>query len=168
MYKKINSQLPLTLVTIDEVKAQCRVFNTFEDNYLTSLIEPYSDLAQGYTNRMLTAGEAVVFVEEYCPKFQLPFGEVTSISEVLVDGVTTTEFEFNPITQKIKINLVFKEVQVTFTAGYITLPKIVKQAVLIAINNAFVNRGEVVIGQTVSKLPTTSENLLDRVKFHGA
>jgi hypothetical protein len=168
MYKKINSQLPLTLVTIDEVKAQCRVFNTFEDSYLTSLIEPYSDLAQGYTSRMLTLGEAVVFVEKYSPKFQLPYGEVTAISEVLVDGVATTEYVFNAITQKIKINVLFDEVQVTFTAGYVTTPKIVKQAVLIAINNAFVNRDEVVVGQTVTKLPTTSENLLDRVRFHGA
>lgn len=168
MYKKIVSQAILTLVTLAEVKSQCRVFNTFEDDYLTSLIEPYSDLAQGYTHRMLTQGVGVVFVEEYCPKFQLPFGEVTEVTEVLVDGVATTDFEFNTITQKVKINVSFTEAQVTFTAGYLVVPKVVKQAVLIAINNAFVNRDEVVVGQTVAKLPTTSETLLDRVKFHGA
>jgi hypothetical protein len=87
---------------------------------------------------------------------------------VLVDGVATTDFEFNSITQKIKINVTFSETQVTFTAGYVVTPKIVKQAVLIAISNAFVNRDEVVVGQTVVKLPNTSEDLLNRVKFHGA
>lgn len=169
MYKKINSQAALTLVTLDEVKAQCRVFNTFEDTYLTSLILPYSDLAQSYTHRMLTVGEAVAFIEEHCPTVQLPFGEVTAITEVLVDDVETTEFTFNPITQKIKIDVVFSEAKITFTAGYETadLPPVVKQAILIAINTAFANRDDFVVGQTVTKMPRTSEDLLDRVKFYG-
>ena len=168
MYKKINSQLPLTLVTLAEVKAQCRVFNTFEDDYLTSLIIPYSDLAQAYTRRMLTTGEAAVFIEEYCPKIQLPFGDVTAVSEVLVDDIETTDFTFNEITQKVKINVSFSEAKITFNAGFTTVPDIVKQAILIAINTAFVNRDEIVVGQTVMKLPKTSEDLLDRVKFYGS
>lgn len=167
MYKKINSQAVLTLVTLDEVKAQCRVFNTFEDNYLTSLIIPHSDLAQAYIRRMLTVGEAVVFIEEYCPVIQLPFGEVSVVTEVLIDDVATTDFEFNEITQKIKINVTFSEAKITFSAGYTTVPDVVKQAILISINTAFVNRDDVVVGQTVMKMPRTSEDLLDRVKFHG-
>lgn len=167
MYKKINSQGALTLVTIDEVKAQCRVFHDFEDDYLTSLIVPHSDLAQAYTRRMLTIGVAVIFVEEYCPVIQLPFGEVTAVTEVLIDGVDTTDYEFNEITQKIKINVKFSEVKVTFDAGYDSVPDVVKQAILVSINTAFVNRDDVVVGQTVMKLPRTSEDLLDRVKFYG-
>ena len=168
MYRKINSQAALTLVTLAEVKAQCRVFNTFEDTYLTSLIIPYSDLAQGYTHRMLTVGEAAVFIEEFCKVIQLPFGEVTAVSEVLVDGVATTEFDFNDITQKITINVLFDEAKITFSAGYSVVPAVVKQAILVAINTAFVNRDDVVIGQTVMKLPMTSLDLLDMVKFYGA
>lgn len=168
MYKKINNQISLELVTLAEVKAQCRVFTTFEDSYLTSLIIPYSDLAQAYTRRMLTTGEAVVFIEEYCPKIQLPFGEVTEVTEVLVDDVETTDFTFNEITQKVKINVSFSEAKITFNAGFTVVPDIVKQAILIAINTAFVNRDEVIVGQTVMKLPTTSLDLLDRVKFYGS
>lgn len=167
MYSKINTQAALTLVTLAEVKAQCRVFIPFEDNYLTSLILPYSDLAQGYTRRMLTVGEAVVFIEDYCKVIQLPYGEVTEVTEVLVDDVATTEFDFNDITQKITINVLFNEAKITFSAGYTTVPVVVKQAILIAINTAFVNRDDVVIGQTVMKLPMTSLDLLDRVKFYG-
>ena len=168
MYKKINSQLPLTLVTLAEVKAQCRVFSTFEDDYLTSLISPYSDLAQAYTRRMLTTGEASVFLEEYCPKIQLPFGDVTAVTEVLVDDVETTDFTFNPITQKVKINVSFSEVKITFNAGFTTVPDIVKQAILIAINTTFVNRDDIVVGQSVAKLPMTSLDLLDKVKLYGS
>ena len=168
MYKQIVSQKELSLVTLKEVKQQCRVFTTFEDDYLQSLIIPYSDLAQSYTRRMLTAGQAVVVVEEYCPTVQLPFGEVTAVTEVLVDDVATTDFTFNAITQKIKINETFSEATIAFDAGYLNVPKVVKQAILIAISTVFNNRDNIVIGQTVTKLPRTSEDLLDRVKFHGA
>ena len=167
MYKKIVSQKELSLVTLKEVKKQCRVFTTFEDDYLSSLIIPYSDLAQSYTNRMLTAGQAIVAIEEYCPIVQLPFGEVTTVTEILIDDVATTDFTFNAITQKVKINETFSEATIAFDAGYVSVPKIVKQAILMAINTAFVNRDDVVVGQTVTKMPKTSEDLLDRVKFYG-
>ena len=46
MYKKIVSQASLaTLLTLDEVKAQCRVFTDFEDAYLLSLIPAYAALS---------------------------------------------------------------------------------------------------------------------------
>ena len=168
MYSKIITQQELTLVTLAEVKAQCRVFNTFEDNYLNSLIIPYSDLAQAYTRRMLTDGEVVSIVEEYCPVVQLPYGEVTEVTELTLDGVISTSFTFEPITQKIKITTPYNEAKIAFKAGYVKLPKIVKQAILIAIDTAFVNRNDIVVGQTVTKLPMTSLDLLNRVKLYGS
>ncbi len=168
MYTKIVTQESLELVTLDEVKKQCRVFNEFEDEFLSDLIAPYSDLAQGYTHRMLSVGVAAVFIESYCPVIQLPYGEVTAVTEVLVDGVVTEEFTFEPLTQKVKINVTYCEAKITFEAGYKIAPTVVKQAVLVAINTAFNNRDDVVIGQTVAELPITSLKLLDRVKFYGS
>ncbi len=170
MYRKIISQDSLDLVTLDEVKSQCRVFNDFEDEYLESLIEPFSDLAQSYTNRMLSEGVAVVVVEKYCPTIQLPFGEVTEVTEVLLDDddVTSEDFTFEPITQKIKISVPFCKVKITFNAGYETLPKVVRQSILMAISTAFNNRDDIVIGQSVDKLPMTSLVLLDRVRLHAS
>ena len=43
MYKRITDQAELSLVTVDEVKRQCRVFHNMEDVYLGSLIIPYSE-----------------------------------------------------------------------------------------------------------------------------
>ena len=34
MYKRITEQAELSLVTLDEVKRQCRVFHNMEDVYL--------------------------------------------------------------------------------------------------------------------------------------
>ncbi len=168
MYSQIISQETLELVTLDEVKKQCRVFNDFEDEYLRSLIGPMSEVAQTYTGRMLTLGTAAVLVESYCPVVRLPFGEVTEVTEILVDGVATEEFTFEPITQKVKINVSFTEAKITFKAGFDVTPRVVTQAVLIAISTAFVNRDDVVVGQSIEKLPMTSLSLLDSVKFYGA
>lgn len=167
MYSKIISQEDLGLVTLSEVKAQCRVFHDFEDEYLESLIRPYSELAQSYTRRMLVEGVAVVVVESCKSVIQLPFGEVTSIDELLIDNVVSTDFTFNNITQKIKINTIFNEATITFKAGYLITPDVVRQAVLIAINTAFVNRDDLIVGQTVMKLPMTSLDLLDSVRLYG-
>lgn len=166
MYRKIITQQPLTLVTLDEVKRQCRVFNTFEDVYLTSLILPFCNLAQTYTNRMLTTGSAIVVYEDCYATQQLPYGEVSDITEVLVDGVATTDYTFNMITQKITVKVRYHELTVSFDAGYSSTPDIVKQAVLVMINTAFVNREDVNVGEGVSKMPRTAEDLLDSVRYY--
>lgn len=168
MYSKIVTQEPLTLVTLDEVKKQCRVFNTFEDDYLTSLIAPYCDLAQNYTRRMLTEGSAIVVYEDCYQTQTLPYGEVTDVTEVMIDGEVTTDYTFNMITQKIKVNEPYTELTVSFDAGYATIPPAVKQAILIMINTAFVNREDVNVGETITKMPRSAEDLLDRVKYYVA
>ena len=165
MYKRITEQAELSLVTVDEVKRQCRVFHNMEDVYLGSLIIPYSDLAQSYTNRMLTAGTAEVFVEEYEPVILLPYGEVTEVTEVSVDDVETTNFTFNPITQKVTINDTFTTAKITFSAGYTTVPDVVKMAVLMMISTAYNNRDDIIVGQTIQSIPMSSRVLLDRVRL---
>jgi len=167
MYKKIVSQAPLTLVTLAEVKAQSRVFIDFEDTYLESLILPYSQLAQSYTNRMLTVGVASAFLESYCPVQRLPFGEVTAITELLLDGEVSDDFTFNEITQKITINSAFNEAKMTFSAGYTVIPEVVKQAILISISSANIVRDDMVVGQIVTNLRRTSLDLLDTVRLNG-
>ncbi len=168
MYKKIISQDELSLVTLAEVKKQCRITTTFEDAFLESLIIPYSDLAQNYTNRMLTEGTATVVIEAYSEVVQLPFGEITAITEVLLDGEAYTDYTFNTITQKITFADLYDEAQVTFSAGYSSVPKAVAQAILMSINTAYSHRDSVVVGQTVANLPKTAEILLDSVKYYDA
>ena len=168
MYKKILTQEPLTLVTLDEVKKQCRVFTNFEDDYLESLIVPYCDLAQSYTNRMLTKGEAVVVVETPSSAVLLPFGEVTAVTKVELDGVEVTDFTFEPVTQKVKISSSYSEAKIYFDAGYTAVPAIIKQAILVMISTAFNNRDDIIVGQSLDKIPRAAEELLNRVKFYGS
>ena len=166
MYKKIVSQASLaTLLTLDEVKAQCRVFTDFEDAYLLSLIPAYADLAQSYTGRMLTEGSAVVVVDSGDLSFLLPYGEVTEVTKLVLDGTESTAFTFDDVSQMVTINAPYATARIEFNAGYETLPVVVKQAVLVMINTQFNNRDDVVVGQTVNEMPRTSRDLLDRVRL---
>ena len=166
MYKKIISQVPTTgLITLDEVKSHCRVFNDFENSYLQSLIPVYLDMAQSYTGRMLTTGSAVVVVHSWQSQVLLPYGNVTEVTKLVLDGTESTAFTFDDVSQIISINAPYATARIEFNAGYETLPVVVKQAVLVMINTAFNNRDDVVVGQTVNEMPRTSRDLLDRVKL---
>ena len=166
MFKKIISQVPTTdLITLDEVKSHCRVFNDFENSYLQSLIPVYLDMAQSYTGRMLTTGSAVAVVHSWQSQVLLPFGNVTEVTKLVLDGTESTAFTFDDVSQIISINAPYATARIEFNAGYETLPVVVKQAVLVMINTAFNNRDDVVVGQTVNEMPRTSRDLLDRVKL---
>lgn len=166
MYKKIISQVPTTdLITLDEVKSHCRVFNDFENSYLQSLIPVYLDMAQSYTGRMLTTGSAVVVVHSWQSQVLLPYGNVTEVTKLVLDGTESTAFTFDDVSQIISINAPYATARIEFNAGYETLPVVVKQAVLVMINTQFNNRDDVVVGQTVNEMPRTSRDLLDRVKL---
>lgn len=166
MYKKILTQTALsTVLTLTEVKRQCRVFTDFEDDYLTSLIPVYADLAQSYTNRMLTEGTAVVAIEEYSPVILLPYGEVTEVTKVELDGVESTAFTFDDVTQKVKISEPYSECKIYFSCGYVGIPDVVKAAICMMISTAYNNRDDVVVGQTIAEMPRRSLDLLDRVRL---
>ena len=166
MYKKIISQATFDgLITLDEVKSHCRVFNDFENSYLQSLIPVYLDMAQSYTGRMLTTGSAVAVVHSWQSQVLLPFGNVTEVTKLVLDGTESTAFTFDDVSQMVTINAPYATARIEFNAGYETLPVVVKQAVLVMINTAFNNRDDVVVGQTVNEMPRTSRDLLDRVKL---
>ena len=166
MYKKIISQVPTTgLITLDEVKSHCRVFNDFENSYLQSLIPVCLDLCQSYTGRMLTTGSAVVVVHGWQSQVLLPYGNVTEVTKLVLDGTESTAFTFDEVSQIISISAPYATARIEFNAGYETLPVVVKQAVLVMINTAFNNRDDVVVGQTVNEMPRTSRDLLDRVRL---
>ena len=170
MYSQILNQDPFTtVVSLDEAKTQCRVTHTFDDDYITALIPVACEMAQSYTRRLITPGSCVSVVECYQTSVLLPFGEVTDVTELLIDGEISTDFEFEEVTQKVSITttLGFSKLKITYDCGYTVVPTAVKQAILMIISTLYNNRQDFVVGLTVAKIPTTSEMLLDTVKLHG-
>lgn len=166
MYSKIVNQAPLTLVTLSEAKEQCRVTHAFDDALITRLILVAADLAQSYTRRMLTVGSAVAVFESGASTIQLPYGEATAVTEILLDDVISTDFTFEPVTQKVTINPFYNKAKITFTAGYTTIPDSVKHAILMTVSTLYSNRDNFVTGLSIATLPYTSEVLLNRVRYY--
>lgn len=170
MYSQILNQTAFTdVVTLAEAKTQCRVTHTFDDDYITALIPVACEMAQSYSGRLLTLGSCASVVENYQTSILLPFGEVTDITELLIDGEVSTEFEFEEVTQKVNITttLTFSKVKITYDCGYAVVPSAVKQAILMIISTLYNNRQDFVVGLTVAEVPMVSRTLLDTVKFYG-
>lgn len=170
MFKKINSQAPLSgLLTLAEVKTQCRVTHAMEDIFLTSLITVAAELAQSYTKRLLTLGSVTISAKPQYSDILLPFGEVTTITALSLDGTASTDYTFNPVTQKVTITApdTYVIAEITYNCGYTVVPSAVKQAVLMMISTLYNNRQDIVTGVTVEQIPLTSRMLLDTVRYYG-
>lgn len=175
IYKKILTQAEFSIVTLSEAKAQCRLTSSFtkDDDYITSLIEVCSELAQNYTNRLLSVGDVALVSESYEPYIALYGGEIESIDTVTgvnLDGqeIDITDFSFSNITQKIKLPLDFAsyyDITVQYSCGYVNVPKKVKQGVLMMIASMYNNREDGLVGQSYESLPMTSLKLLDSVRM---
>lgn len=169
MYHRIVSQTGLgSVVTLEEAKRQCRVTHTIDDALITDLIGVAAEMTQKYTRRILTPATMKSVIEEYSgSKIQLFSGEVTNVTEVLLDGTAYTDYTFNEVTQKLTVSLAYDELEVTYECGFATLPMVVKQAILITISTLYNSREDFVTGVTASELPMTAQRLLDKVKFYG-
>jgi hypothetical protein len=169
MYHLINSQTGLdTLITLAEAKEQCRVTHNLDDSLITSLIPVAAEMAQKYSRRILSTASITSVIESYQgPEVQLYSGNVTEVTEVLLDGVEYPDFEFEPVTQKVSVSLTYNKMKVTYNCGYATLPAVVKQAILITVSTMYNSREDFVTGVTASELPLTAEKLLNKVRFYG-
>lgn len=171
MYSIIQTQTDLsTIITLDEAKRQCRLLPSFtlDDDDLNHLIAACTELAQVYTHRLLTPGTVVVESDEYHPVIQLPWGNVSAITEVLLDGVTYADYTFSSVTQKLKVDKTYSNIKVTYEAGYTTLPARVKQGILVMISTWYNNREDYVTGMTLETIPLTSLKALDSVRYWNA
>lgn len=166
MYYQIITQDPLdvTVVTLDEAKAQCRVTHTFDDAYITSLIPVALELAQTFTRKLLTPGTVKVVVDDGRPEILVPFGGVASVTELKLDDVVSTDFTFDPVMEKLTPTVTYTKAEVTFDTGYTELPATVKHAVLMMISTFYNQRDDMITGVNIEKIPHRSTVLLGKVK----
>ncbi len=168
MYSKIISQVDVsTVITLQQAKQQLRVTHDFDDFYIESLIPVAVSMAQSYSGRLLTLGSVVSVFEDYAEKVQLPFGEVTTVTSVELDGVASVDWSFEPVTQKITFNTTFTTAKVTYDCGYPVLPPQARQAILLLLTTMYDSRQDFIAGLSVVEMPLTSKHLLDTIKYYG-
>lgn len=176
MFTKIKSQTPFAIVTLEEAKRQLNIIDSTEDDvHIQNLIYAASELAQKYTNRMLSSG---VVECSFCGKLSvfLPYGEATELDNAIVAQVNSEDvsFEFNEISQTLSItddNVTGSDkVIVTYDAGYkdSDVPHTAKMGVLMLIDSLYNNRSDSVVGVSVNDIPLRSTVILDSIKIDGA
>lgn len=172
MYTKITSQEPLQIVSLAQAKRQLNIIdNTEDDEHIQLLIDVCSELAEGYTKRMLSTGVVDLIISGK-KSFFLPYGEATEDNTAIVATVTgdPVTFVFEPISQVFTLDdgqeiTTTDEVKLTYSAGYKTVPNSVKMGVLMMISTLYENREDNVVGLSVNDIPLNSMTILNKVKI---
>jgi len=163
MFKRVISQAPLAVVSLDEAKSQLNIIDdTSEDTYIQLLIDASTKLAEKYTGRLFSLGTVEVILSGFDVGI-LPFGEISELTSVVSDDANL-KYDFEPISQMIFINTVASSVKVTFDAGYTEVPTEAKMGILMLVSSLYENREDTVAVST-SNIPLSSTVILDSIKL---
>lgn len=169
-------------VTLLEAKAHLNVLSDIDDNLITFLISVATEQAEEITNRQLMRATYEMTMEILPDRFEIkkpPLHAVEKI-EYIPDGLssyvlldpsmymvdTTVEpgvvIRRNDATYP-AISWMVNAVRVTFTAGYadaVSVPKSIKQWMLIRIATLFEHREEIVVGVSVTPIQNNYNDYL--------
>lgn len=180
MFTKILSQDVVTVASMEEVKAQCRLMPSFalDDPRLVILLATATELAQTYTNKLLSLGSVAAVCDNYRNQVLLWGGNVTEITSVTCYDVFGTEltieddgYRFDEITQSIYIDSTYNNCanfKITYLCGYTDVPTSVKQGVLLLVATMYNSTEDYLVGLTHESLPYTSVALFNSVKDYYA
>ena len=132
------------LMTLDEAKAHLRLDTGFtvDDSYINTLIPLVGELVQNHTNKMLSSGTVALESDEYQCSFFLPWGNVSSVTEVRLDGTATTDYEFSTITQKIMVNPSYSKIEVDYVVTVDDIPPAAIHGGKLLLSALYVDRGD--------------------------
>lgn len=164
-------------VSLDEAKAQCRVEDDASDGLINSLIAAATEHVEIYTGRAIITQTWKLTLDAFTDSIMLAKGTVASVTYVKyydVDGVEQTvsaddyTVDISSDPQWIVVNSDaswpstldgINAVNITFVAGYSTIPPSFKHAILLLIGQWYDNRSDVTERQMIS-MPNAVEALL--------
>ena len=178
-------------VSVDEIKAHCRITSAEEDTYLETLITTAIEHIEQITGRKLVSQTWKLLLDEWPgdAEITLPFGECSAVNSIKYtdrEGVATTWPAENYVVDKdstparvvIGYGLSWPSVEllhvnpiaVEFVSGYGVAAKVpapLKHAIKFLVAHWHENRETVVIGQSVSALPITVDRLIWPFRLFG-
>ena len=162
---KINSTLGNEILSVQEVKDYVRIDTSADDALLLGMISQARIWCENYISRDIVSKNRTYYID-ITPSglFDLPFGPITSIEEVTIEGTATTAYEILGLdNETIELDQGSAErVKITYiTAGL--NDSLLKQAMLQLISTYYDNRAEFVEG-SVSEIPTNVRVILSSYK----
>lgn len=145
-------------VTLAEAKAQCRVDHSDEDGTLNALIAAATDYVEQYCGKALVSQTWLLSLDAFTDAIEIPLGPVQSVSSVkyydadnieqtvssadyVVDLATNPQWIVrNSDTAWPATATGVNVVNITFVAGYATMPPAIKLALLLLVSAWYDNR----------------------------
>lgn len=162
----VVSVLPTTeLLTLTEVKAHITPIDSSDETYINDAIKDAREYCEGKTGRALAAQTIKAYPERFQYVMRLPREPIVSIESVKYtdyDGVETTMSASNYVLNEAAGTLSFKElpafnpniakpIEITYTAGYTVLPRVIRRAMMILVAFWYENRGDKELPDSVEK-----------------
>lgn len=145
-------------VTLAEAKLHCRIDGTDEDAAINGFIAAATDYVEQYTGRSIMAQTWKLSQDAFEDSFRLPKGPVQSVSAITYYDASdalqtlpasnyTLDKESDPAWIVRNSETTWPEtatgvnvVQVTYVAGYLTVPASIKHAILLLVGDWYANR----------------------------
>jgi hypothetical protein len=166
---KINSTTGSELLTTQNVKDYVRIDTTADDNLITAMISQARIWCENYITRDIVAKNRTYYLDSTNGIFDLPFGPISSISEITIDGTATTSYEILGLdNETIELDQGPAErVKITYVTQGLN-DALVKQAMLQLISTYYDNRADFIEGTSGiannSEIPTSTKQILTSYK----
>ena len=167
---KINSTVGNEILTAQNVKDYVRIDTASDDNIISAMITQARIWCENYISRDIVSKNRTYYLPTTNGVFDLPFGPVSSISTVNVNGTDTTAFETLGLdNETIELDGGGADrVKVTYITEGLN-DSLIKQAMLQLISTYYDNRANFIegaskgIGKNV-EIPSNTKTILTSYK----
>ena len=164
---KINSTIGNEILTGQDVKDFVRIDTSADDNIITAMISQARIWSENYISRDIVSKNRTYYLDSTNGIFDLPFGPVSSIVEITVNGIVTTDYEILGLdNETIELDGGSAErVKITYITAGIN-DSLIKQAMLQLISTYYDNRADFDSGSSkeILEIPTSSKTILTSYK----
>lgn len=159
----ISAAMPL-----EEVKRALGIFDNEDDEEIQSIIFAAFELAETYCYQKFTEAEAVAVRDDAVTGFFLPYSQNVNITEVKVDGSVTSNYSYNSVSKKFKLNGVstYSELEISYTCGFSKPPSAIDRGIKFLVSTILNSGQDFVSGMDVTELPLRAVHLLDSEKTY--
>ena len=149
-------------VSVQEAKDYMRISNNEEDTLIEELITSARQRLEGFTNRSFGTKTLKVRWNELNGWQELPYSPIQSITSVVNDDLTALTYESKGLEVKQVEVFSFDGVIVQYVAGFTTLPKALKEAILKEVSTSYENRENYILADSATILSNEAKALASR------
>jgi uncharacterized phiE125 gp8 family phage protein len=173
---RVHHQAGTAPLTLEEIKTWCRVDNSEEDFLLTGLADTARDTIEQQTGRAIVPQTVTVLLDNVpasrrIPLPRLPVSVQPSLSLKVYQAngsqIEATGFVVGEYVYASGSNWPAGDMlEITYRAGYATVPGNLATAMLLLIDHWYTNRSAVAVGTIATELPFAVRTLIAPYRVH--